>query len=143
MNVAPRFIEVHQSFEEGYHSQVDYGAWRVATLRYLEELAPENIEAMERHNETDEVFVLLQGRCILFLGEGEGVIETIHPVEMSPHKMYNIKKGVYHTHTLSPDALLLIVENRDTGSTNSDRLRLTEEHREQLVACARMLGLND
>lgn len=141
MNISPRLIEIRQSFEEGYHPQVDYGAWRVATLRYLDELAPKNIDAMERHNETDEVFVLLQGRCILFLGEGEHAIEAIHAVNMQPLQLYNIKKGVYHTHTLSQNAFLLIVENQDTGNANSDRLLLSVEHRREIIASAKTLEL--
>ena len=45
---------------EGYKPLVDFGSWRVAFLRFIDELLPENIQRLERHVETDEVFVLLE-----------------------------------------------------------------------------------
>jgi hypothetical protein len=75
----------------------------------------------------------------LFLGDGNGQIEEIHSVDMLPQRVYNLKKGVYHTHTLSQDALLLIIENRDTGSANSDRILLTEDDRKQLATMTKRL----
>ena len=126
----PLLVEISEYTGEGYRPLVDYGEWRVAILRYIDELAPQNIKFMERHNETDEVFVLLQGRCILFAGDGREGIEHIQAVDMQPHKLYNMKKGVYHTHTLSEDAVVLVIENRDTGDWNSDRRDLNEEQRE-------------
>ncbi len=128
--IDPRFVEISEYTGEGYRPLVDYGEWRVAILRYIDELEPENITFMERHNETDEVFVLLEGRCTLFVGEGE----DIHAVEMEPHKLYNIKRGVYHSHTLSKDAIVLVVENRDTGDENSEQVSLTDEQRKVIKA---------
>jgi len=40
----------------GYKPMIDFGSWRAAILRYIDELIPNRIERMERHNETDEVF---------------------------------------------------------------------------------------
>jgi hypothetical protein len=54
-------------------------------------------------------------------------------VEMAPRKIYNIKKGTYHSHTLSRDAVVLIVENRDTGEANSERIPLQEGQRWELI----------
>ncbi len=65
---------------------IDFETWRVAILNYLDEIHPEKIDFMERHNETDEVFVLIKGQALLFLGEGELRIEKIHPQVMEPRK---------------------------------------------------------
>ena len=43
---------------------------------------------------------------------------------MEPLKLYNVKKRGWHTHTLSTDATVLIVENRDTSSSNSSETTL-------------------
>jgi hypothetical protein len=134
-----RFLEIQEWLGEGYHPCIDYGTWRVAILRYIDELEPENITVMERHNETDEVFVLLNGGCILFIGEGDTEIEKIHAVNMEPHKLYNIKKCTYHTHVLDHEAIVLIVENRDTGLKNSDRIALTNQHRSELTSATNRL----
>lgn len=111
----------------GYQPVVDYDHWRVAVLRYHPELLPENIGDMQRHDETDEVFVLMEGHCILFLGEGDESITCVNAVDMQPYKVYNVKRGCWHTHTLSKDARVLIVENRDTGDDNSPKIKLTSE----------------
>ena len=112
----------------GYQPVVDFENWRVAILRYHEELLPENITQMQRHDETDEVFVLLEGHCILLIGEGKDEIEGIHAVDMQPFLIYNVKRGCWHSHTLSRDARVLIVENRETSDINSPKRNLSKQH---------------
>ena len=66
----PKLLDITEYTGEGYLPLIAYGAWRVAILNYIDELLPENIGKMQRHDNTDEVFVLLKGRCILFVAEG-------------------------------------------------------------------------
>ena len=85
---------------EGYKPLVDYESWRVAVLKFCDDLLIENVKTMQKHLYTDEVFVLVQGHCTLFLaGEGDkpGKITAVH---MEPHKIYNIKKGTWHNHIM-------------------------------------------
>lgn len=131
-----KLIEIHEYTGAGYRPLVDYGAWRVAILNYLDEIHPANNNQMERHNETDEVFVLLRGRAILFAGEGEHKVEVIHPQIMEAGKVYNVKRSVWHTIIMSPDASVLITENRDTSQANSDYAPLTEAQRRFLQETA-------
>ena len=133
MSIDKSLLEIRDYTEQGYQPIIDYGAWRVAMLRYHPELEPDAMATMQRHEETDEVFVLLAGRCILFLGEGDARLDAIHAVDMQPLKAYNIKRGVWHTHTPDRDATVLIVENRDTGDANSPHIAITDEHRACLV----------
>ncbi|MGD9002176.1 MAG: hypothetical protein PVF04_05880, partial [Anaerolineae bacterium] len=93
-------LEVRQYGGEGYWPLVDYGAWRVALLRFADDMLPRNIVHFQRHDETDEVFVLLQGRCLLYIGEGREGIQSLYAEEMVPLKVYNVKRGVWHNHTL-------------------------------------------
>jgi len=53
---------------------------------------------------------------------------------MQPFKFYNVKKSAWHTHTLSQDAAVLIVENQDTSHANSPSTPLTAEQKSQLVS---------
>lgn len=126
-------IEIKEYKEAGYKPVIDYGAWRVAVLNYCDELLPENIGKMQKHNQTDEVFVLLSGHCQLFMADGDEEIENIYAQEMEPFKMYNIKRSVWHSHTLSEDAMVLIIENRDTSLANSPEKKLTEKQQQKLV----------
>jgi hypothetical protein len=134
MTIPENLLEIHQYVDEGYKPLVDYGEWRVAILRYIDELLPENISKMQRHDETDEVFVLLEGRCILYLGEGEDQVTQIYAQDMAPLKLYNVKRSSWHTHTLSEGATVLIIENRNTTVQNSPEINLNPEQRFKLVA---------
>lgn len=88
---------------------------RVAVLKFCHDMKLEHIKTMQKHQETDEVFVLLNGSCTLFL-EGAGELpDCITAVEMKPHMLYNIKKGVWHNHIMEEPGEVLIVENQNTG----------------------------
>lgn len=114
---------------EGYSPIIDFQSWRVAVLNYIDELLPNKIDNFQCHRETDEVFVLLSGKCILFCADidVEGKIVNINSWNMQHHQAYNIKKGVYHTHTLSEDAKVLIIENQDTSDLNSPKIMISEK----------------
>jgi hypothetical protein len=115
---------------EGYKPLVDYGEWRVAFLRYIDDLQPDHINEMERHTETDEVFVLIHGQGILLVGGVENHVDEIYPNVMEFGKLYNVKRNAWHCILLSRDASVLLVENRNTSRLNSEYTRLTEEQRE-------------
>lgn len=134
MGLSESLLEIKEYKQEGYSPVIDFGQWRVAVLNYCDELLPWNISKMQRHDETDEVFVLLKGEFVLYIGEGVQEIGKIHAVKLEPYKMYNVKRGVWHTHTLSRDASVLIVENRSTGPDNSTEMYLGENQRKQLEA---------
>jgi len=123
---------------KGYKALVDFGSWRVAFLRFIDELIPERIQRLERHVETDEVFVLLEGKAILFLGEGEEEIEELHGLEMEPGKLFNVRKNAWHCCVLSHDATILLVENKDTGKENTDYITLEPSQKERLVKISGM-----
>lgn len=131
-------IEVSEYKEAGYASLVEYGDWRVAVLNYIDELKVENLAAMQKHTESDEVFVLLSGDFVLFTGgDGEEPSE-IAAVKLEPGKLYNVKKNVWHTHTLSEGASVLIVENRDTDRHgDSPVVPLTADQRRELAECCK------
>jgi mannose-6-phosphate isomerase-like protein (cupin superfamily) len=126
-------LEIHEYQGEGYKPLIDFNCWRVAVLRYLDELQPDRISYFERHNETDEVFVLLQGQAVLFMGQGEDTVDEMFPYVMKPGVFYNVKCGAWHTVALSRDATILLVENRDTARENSTYFTISDEKSAFLV----------
>jgi len=130
-------LEIREYDGEGYQPLIDYGQWRVAFLRYLDDLLAERIERMERHVETDEVFVLLQGRAMLLLGGNGPGVEAVRPVGMESGRLYNVKRGAWHAILLSRDATILLVENRDTGEANTQYSGLSAGLRRQIADLAR------
>ncbi len=134
-------IEIREHNEPDYMPLIDYQSWRVALMNYTADLLPKKINRMQKHTETDEVFVLMKGRCILFIGEGIASVTKVHAVDMELYKLYNMKKGVWHSHTFSEDARVLIVENRDTVVENSPFVGLSENQCLEVVNLAKECGL--
>jgi hypothetical protein len=106
-----KLVEIREFTAPRYQPVIDFGAWRVAVLNYLDEIHPERINFKERHNETDEVFVLIKRKGVLFLGEGEIHIAKVHPQVMESGKIYDVKQGIWHRVVLSQDGSVVIVEN--------------------------------
>jgi ureidoglycolate hydrolase len=132
-----KMLEVREFTGPGYQPVINFSIWRVAILNYIDEIHPECIEKMERHNQTDEVFVLIKGQGILFLGEGAKRVGRIHTQVMEAGKIYNIKQSVWHSIVLSRDGSVLIVENGNTGRENSDYFVVDSKQRSVIIEIAR------
>lgn len=107
-------IEIKEHHEDGFRPLTSYGGWRVGIANGCERLLRENIKRLERHNETDEVFVLITGEATLYIGK------EMTEYKMELGKVYNVKRGVWHAISMTMDAMVAIVENDDTGFHNSD-----------------------
>ena len=115
-------LDIIQYTGEGYKPMVDFESWRVAFLRYAERFDRANIHRLERHMMTDEVFVLLEGEASLLIGE------NAQEISLEKNKLYNVKKAVWHGVIVSKDALLLIVENANTGLDNTEYMGIVYPH---------------
>lgn len=129
----PEYVEITEYTGEGYKPVIDFESWRVAILNYIDELERPNISNMQKHMESDEVFVLLKGECTLFIGGNGDEVGEIEPLPLEPFKMFNVKKGTWHTHTLEKDTMVLIVENQNTCDDNSPTQYLTPEQKQKLL----------
>lgn len=128
-------LEISTFRGDGYKPLIDFNCWRVALLRYIDDMDPNVMAALERHMETDEVFVLLEGKAALFLAGGDGSGEL--RVEMlQPGLLYNVKQAAWHNAVLSRDATILLVENRDTCRDNSEYSPITPAQRAVIVQAA-------
>ncbi len=125
-------IEISEYTGAGYKPLIYFGAWRVAILNWIDEIQPERIDYLERHTLTDEVFVLLKGQATLYVGGCKPEVVGIKTERMEPGKMYNVKQNAWHTVVMSQEASILIVEDADTGETNSEYWKLTEEQRRMI-----------
>ena len=107
-----RDIEIFDYTGAGYEPTMNFGEWRVALMNYSDSL--KSVAKYERHMLTDEVFVLLEGKATLMVGEEKALYK------MEKFKIYKIKKAVWHATVMSEDAKLLIVENHNTSKANSE-----------------------
>ncbi len=130
-------IEVKTFEGQGFQPLVSFGSWRVAALRYLDEIAPDRIDSMERHTATDEVFILVAGKGMLILGGNAVQVADPQTIEMKTGDIYNVKKNTWHTIVLSRNAKVILVENEGTGKDNSDYNLLNSELQGSLQRSAR------
>ena len=101
-----------------YRRLVNNARWTLASLNWAPRFDEKNLIEMERHNLTDEVFVLLKGKATLLVGE------QACRVEMVSLKYYNIRAGIWHHIIVSEDARVLVAENADTSKDNTEYLSL-------------------
>ena len=139
MEIVKHGLEIHEYGGEGYLPLVDFESWRVAMLNDAKGHDASKIKTVQRHNETDEVFVLLSGRCVLFVASCDEVPRDVHGELLQPLKVYNVPKGCWHTHLLEDDTHVLIVENRETTAANSPHYELNDELKRQLTESAKKL----
>ena len=126
-------VEILEHNEKCFKRLVEFGAWTTAMLNDSPMYTPEGVSYLQKHNETDEVFILLQGECTLFsAGRGERP-EEISALRMEPLKFYNIKAGTWHTHVLAPDTKVVVVENSNTCLDNSPISDLTVAQKERIT----------
>lgn len=107
-------LEIKEFSGEGYAPLIAYNGWLVAVVNACERLLEENICKVERHPESDEVFVLLEGEAVLHVG----MERTRVPLETG--KFYNVRHGEWHAISLTPGSKVAIVENDGTGVENSE-----------------------
>lgn len=125
-------IEITDFPVTDYEPLVDYESWRVAVLAYCENTTLPKIQTMQKHDETDEVFVLIRGNCTLLTGGNGEKPGEMEALKLEPYKTYNVKKGFWHNHVLDEEGIVLIVENKDTVDANSPVYPLTDEQKATL-----------
>lgn len=108
-------------------------AYTVLLLNFLPRLHYNCIGDMQRHTETDECFILLQGKAVLFVAEGAEAPGQLQHYVLEPGKIYNIPCGIWHTQAMTEDAKILLVENSGTVAENSPRCPITEEQKAQIA----------
>ena len=111
-------LEILEYGGEGYARVVDGPKWTVAALNYADRFDEKKIVRLERHNLTDETFILLSGSAVLLIGE------DACRVDMEPLKFYNVRAGTWHKIIMTPESRVMVVENSDTSAANSEYLLL-------------------
>lgn len=106
--------------------------WMVGIKNFKPANAKENMDSLERHNKTDELFALLEGTCTLIYANEtkDGLI--FQGLEMEKGKLYSIPARLWHNTVTVPGTKMLLIERPDTCAANSDFLTLTEEQKEEL-----------
>lgn len=128
-------IDDYKFSGEGYIPFLITSQWQVAYLNYAEAESLEQIEKLDVHHRTDEVFVLLHGQVALIGASiANGNIEY-DVVNMQPGVVYNITKDNWHKIAMTPGSQVLIIENNDTHLDDFEFFELSTSQKMQLKEC--------
>lgn len=120
-------LELGKFFEQGYKPVLDFHGWRVAMLRYCDALDVKHLHQVERHRNTNEVFILTTGEADLILFSGTEVPEDAYVIAMERHVAYNLPDYAWHHVISSQDAHIVLFERSETSRETSDYAELTPE----------------
>lgn len=122
--IPTRLVEIGESFAQRYQPVLDFEGWRVAMLRRPDDPAHNVFHRVERHRETNEVFILTVGQADLIVCDGDATPGVWHVIAMRHNVAYNIGKAVWHEVVMSAEAHIIIFERTDTTIANSDYAEL-------------------
>ncbi|WP_085832724.1 cupin [Clostridium merdae] len=124
-----------QSFEmngEGMQRVYENEKWTIGIKNWKPANDITGTTCLERHNKTDELFVLLSGRCTLISAEEVDGELKMEALEMEPFKVYNIPQSLWHNTVTQKDTKMVLIEDVSTGMENSDIIDLTPAQIETL-----------
>ncbi|HKG27042.1 MAG TPA: hypothetical protein VKB09_15435 [Thermomicrobiales bacterium] len=119
-----RLVEVGSFFGKGYRPVLDFHGWRVAMLRSIDDNRPEAFRRVERHRETNEVFILTAGQADLVVCDGDARPGEAFVTPMELNVAYNVGQSAWHNVVLSSDAHIILFERTNTSFANSDMVDL-------------------
>ncbi len=117
------YLQILPYTEQGYAPLVFSQGWQTAILNWEPGADVEAVYRVERHNLTDEVFILWRGSGALVIAEPEG----IRVVDAVPGVTYNVTIGTWHTVIGTRDSSWIIVENKDTHLGDTEYRDMTHE----------------
>ena len=127
-----KLIEEYRHSKEGYNPYLIGPKWQVAQLNFLPDLAPDAIEKVDVHNQTDETFLLMAGQAVLIAAEIRPDSIEFELINMKTRVLYNIPKGCWHNIALSEDAEVLITEDANTHLGDYEYHYLKEDDKKEL-----------
>ncbi len=112
---------------EGMQIVFENEKWTVGIKNWKPANDVTGIDCLERHNKTDELFVLIEGHCTLIYANETGNGLEFGAVQMEKDKVYNIPATLWHNTITQKDTKMILIEDSNTSMENSDILNLNEE----------------
>jgi ureidoglycolate hydrolase len=121
MNIIPAdLIELTEWNGTGFRHLTEIGKYSVAVLRHYDGVSTNKISRIERHNATDEIFILTAGKAAMVVFKENNLNSEPVVFSLEINKITKVKKGVWHQVMLSADAHIIIFEKSDTTKENSE-----------------------
>lgn len=125
-------IEKYQVSDNGYHPFLIRDGWQVAQLNYMPEQEIDNIQKLDIHHLTDEVFILLKGEAVLIGAEIQGSKVEFEVKHMQPFITYNIPVNTWHNIAMKKGCEIIIVEKSNTHVSDFEFFPLSEDEKTEM-----------
>lgn len=122
---------------EGMQRVFENEKWTVGIKNWKPANDITGIDMLERHNQTDELFVLVAGACTLISAEETAEGMKFRKVVMEPNKVYNIPATLWHNTITCRDTKMILIEDSNTSMANSDIYPLKPEEIAEIQALAK------
>ncbi|WP_291867916.1 hypothetical protein [Maribacter sp.] len=132
-----KLIEQYQISGNGYHPFLIRDGWQVAQLNYMPEQQIGNIDKLDIHHLTDEVFILLKGKAVLIGAEIKENNVAFEVELLKPNITYNIPIDTWHNIAMSEDCEIIIIEKSYTHEGDFEFFPLNEEKKREMEALVR------
>lgn len=125
--IPAELVEKGECFEQKYCPVLNFEEWVVAMLRQIEKTNPVNFCQAERHNETNEVFILTEGEADLIVFDNGNEPGKDYIIQMKKSVAYNIPKNTWHHVVMGANAHIILIEKKNTSRENSNYFTFKEE----------------
>lgn len=100
----------------------------------MEKHGLDDIDQVEAHKDTDEVFILFKGNAVLVEAQMEAEGIRFDCLCMKPGVTYNVSAGAWHEIAMDRDAEIIIVERANTHKQDCSYIRLTDSQKQDLYS---------
>ena len=123
-------VDIFQYDGQGMAVSYSQDNWVVGIKNYKPASDPANIQCLERHLQTDELFIpLTPGNVLIYRQNG-----SLRFVPMEIGRIYAVGQGTWHNVLMRPTGKLALTERAGTSMDNSETDMLSPAERAEVLA---------
>lgn len=111
---------------EGFEAVFQNARFKCAFITASPQYACGKVKEMKQHNDSDEVFVLLQGRAVLLTRDQEAA--PCDTTVLRPNHAYNVTSGTWHYLAVTEDAIVFVAESGAMEKENTRTVNVESEN---------------
>lgn len=124
------YAEIYSHEAEGIQCVFDNKKWVVCIKNWKPNNDAAQIEYLEIHHETDEQFILVEGKALLLAASRSARGFDIQVIPMERGKVYNVPQETWFNTITRRDTKLVYVQDAGTTGDNSEYQNMTAEELE-------------
>lgn len=126
------YAEIFTHSEEGIQCVYDNKKWVVCIKNWKPNNDITQIQRLEVHHQTDEQFILVEGKAALLAAKRTEQGFDIDVIEMERGKVYNVPQGTWFNTITQRDTKLVYVQDAGCSADNSEYLEMSESELTQV-----------